>query len=39
MRDLMGAILWGLSYTSKEVGWRDDRFVLEKDGVMRKINS
>ena len=39
MRDLMGAILWGLSYTSKEVGWRDDRFVLEKDGLMRKINS
>lgn len=38
MRDLMGAILWGLSYTSKEVGWRDDRFVLEKDGLMRKIN-
>ena len=38
MRDLMGAVLWGLSYTSKEVGWRDDRFVLEKDGLMRKIN-
>ena len=38
MRDLMGAILWGLSYTSKEVGWRDDRFVLEKDGLMRKIS-
>jgi ceramide glucosyltransferase len=38
MRDLMGAVLWALSYTSKEVGWRDDRFVLEKDGLMRKIN-
>jgi len=38
MRDLMGAIFWCMSYTSKEVGWRDDLFVLEKDGFMRKIN-
>jgi len=35
----MGAILWALSYTSREVGWRDDRFVLEKRGLMRRINT
>jgi hypothetical protein len=34
----MGAILWAASYLSREVGWRDDRFVLEKDGLMRKVN-
>jgi ceramide glucosyltransferase len=39
VRDLMGAILWALSYTSREVGWRDDRFVLEKRGLMRRINT
>jgi ceramide glucosyltransferase len=38
VRDLMGAILWAASYLSREVGWRDDRFVLEKDGLMRKVN-
>lgn len=38
LRDLMGFILWALSYTSKQVGWRDDQFVLEKGGLMRKIN-
>ena len=39
VRDLMGAVLWALSYTSRKVGWRDDRFVLEKQGLMRKIGS
>jgi ceramide glucosyltransferase len=38
LRDLMGAILWAASYTSRKVGWRDDQFVLEKGGLMRKIN-
>jgi len=38
VRDLMGAIIWALSYTSREVGWRDDRFVLEKAGLMRRIS-
>ena len=38
VRDLMGGILWALSYTSREVGWRDDRFVLEKHGLMRRIS-
>jgi ceramide glucosyltransferase len=38
LRDLMGAILWVASYTSRKVGWRDDQFVLEKGGLMRKIN-
>jgi ceramide glucosyltransferase len=37
LRDLMGGVLWALSYTSRRVGWRDDRFVLEKDGLMRKV--
>lgn len=37
LRDLMGAVLWAASYTSRYVGWRDDRFVLEKDGLMRKV--
>ena len=39
LRDLMGGVLWVLSYTSRKVGWRDDRFVLEKEGLMRKISS
>jgi ceramide glucosyltransferase len=38
LRDLMGAVLWVASYTSREVGWRDDRFVLEQGGLMCKIN-
>jgi ceramide glucosyltransferase len=38
LRDLMGAVLWAASYTSRQVGWRDDRFVLEKGGLMRKID-
>ncbi len=37
LRDLMGSVLWALSYTSRKVGWRNDRFVLEKGGLMRKI--
>lgn len=37
LRDLLGFVLWAASYTSKRVGWRDDRFVLEKGGLMRKI--
>jgi ceramide glucosyltransferase len=39
LRDLMGAVLWALSYTSRKVGWRNDRFVLEKGGLMRKIGA
>lgn len=38
LRDLMGGVLWAASYTSRKVGWRDDQFVLEKGGLMRKIN-
>ena len=38
LRDLMGFVLWALSYSSRKVGWRDDRFVLEKDGLMTRIN-
>jgi ceramide glucosyltransferase len=38
LRDLLGFVLWVASYTSRKVGWRDDRFVLEKGGLMRKIN-
>lgn len=37
LRDLMGGVLWALSYTSRKVGWRNDRFVLEKHGLMRKV--
>ncbi|MGA3032412.1 MAG: glycosyltransferase [Terracidiphilus sp.] len=37
LRDLMGAFVWVASYTSRRVGWRDDRFILEKGGLMRKI--
>lgn len=39
LRDLMGAVLWAASYTSRRVGWRDDQFVLEKGGLMRKVAS
>ena len=37
LRDLLGSILWAASYTSRRVGWRDDQFVLEKGGLMRKV--
>jgi len=37
LRDLMGFVLWLLSYSSRKVGWRNDRFVLEKGGLMRKV--
>jgi len=37
LRDLLGSILWAASYTSRTVGWRDDQFVLEKGGLMRKV--
>jgi ceramide glucosyltransferase len=37
LRDLMGAVLWVASYTSRKVGWRDDQFILEKGGLMKKI--
>ncbi len=37
LRDLMGGVLWALSYTSRKVGWRNDRFVLQKQGLMRKV--
>jgi hypothetical protein len=33
----MGSILWVASYVSRTVGWRDDKFVLQKDGLMRRI--
>ncbi|HWG18903.1 MAG TPA: glycosyltransferase [Terracidiphilus sp.] len=39
VRDALGAVLWAASYTSRRVGWRDDRFVLEKGGLMRKIKT
>ena len=38
-RELMGSILWAASYASRRVGWRDDRFVLEAGGLMRKTNA
>jgi ceramide glucosyltransferase len=39
LRDLMGAVLWAASYLSRRVGWRDNRFILEKHGLMRKTNA
>ena len=39
LRDLMGFVLWVLSYSSHKVGWRDDRFILEKSGLMRKVGN
>jgi ceramide glucosyltransferase len=39
LRELLGAVLWAASYTSRKVGWRDDQFILEKRGRMRKINT
>lgn len=38
IRELLGSIFWAASYLSRKVGWRDDRFVLEARGLMRKIN-
>lgn len=37
LRDLLGALLWLASYTSRNVGWRDDRFILQKNGLMKRI--
>jgi ceramide glucosyltransferase len=37
LRDMMGSILWVASYASRKVGWRDDRFVLQKNGWMLRI--
>jgi len=39
LRDLLGAALWAASYFSRKVGWRDDQFILEKHGLMKKIHS
>ena len=36
-RDLLGFILWIASYTSRRLGWRDDRFVLVKGGLMKRV--
>jgi ceramide glucosyltransferase len=38
LRDLLGGVLWAASYTSRRLGWREDRFELVKGGLMRKIN-
>ena len=37
LRDLLGFILWVASYTSRRLGWREDRFVLVKGGLMERI--
>jgi len=34
LRDLLGFVLWVASYTSREVGWRDDWYRLEEGGLM-----
>ena len=36
LREFMGSVLWAASYLSRSVGWRDDRFILKKHGLMRK---
>jgi ceramide glucosyltransferase len=36
-RDLMGAVLWLASYTSRRVGWRDDLFELTSRGIVRLV--
>ena len=38
LRDLLGGVLWAASYTSRRLGWREDRFELVKGGLMRKID-
>jgi hypothetical protein len=35
MRDLLGFVLWAASYMSRRVGWRDDQFELQRNGVIR----
>lgn len=37
LRDFLGFIFWAVSYTSRHVGWREDVFLLEKQGKMRKV--
>ena len=38
-RDLWGAIVWAASYVSRRVGWRDNQFVLESRGTIRKVDA
>lgn len=37
LRDLMGAVFWLASYTSRRVGWRDDLFELTSQGIVRLV--
>ncbi len=39
VRDLWGAILWAASYVSRRVGWRDNQFILESHGTIRKVGA
>jgi ceramide glucosyltransferase len=36
-RDLLHFVLWIWSFTTRRVQWRDDRFVLRRDGVAQPI--
>lgn len=37
-RDLLGILFWAASYCSRKVLWRDEIYLLEKGGRMRRIH-
>lgn len=37
LRDLLGILFWTASYASRRILWRDQVYVLEKEGRMRKV--
>jgi ceramide glucosyltransferase len=37
LRDLLGFMIWAASYFSREVGWRDDTFVLTNGGEVTLV--
>lgn len=37
LRDLFGFMFWVGSYGSRQVGWRDDQFLLTAGGVVRRV--
>jgi ceramide glucosyltransferase len=39
VRDLWGSILWAASYFSRKVGWRDNQFILEPHGIIRRVSA
>jgi ceramide glucosyltransferase len=39
LRDLLGIFFWAASYGSRKILWRNETYILEKEGRMRKADS